>query len=109
MSMALTPTPRTLTLSMPRRAPAGSERRRAAPPDRARARPAELGLDPLAAGGRGRLLAAGLPRAVRAVDVVIPGDSRDQPVILAEVPAHPLGEELLPTVPVLRHGGIRVL
>src|SRR5437867_4410985 len=80
-----------------------------APPDRDFARAGEHGLDALAADGRWRLLAAALPRAVRAVHIVIAGHSRDQPEILAKMPAHALGKEFLPPVSILRHRGIGIL
>ena len=62
-----------------------------------------LGLDDLAADGGRRLLAAAVPGAVRAVDVVEAGHARLEAEVLAEVAAHALGEELLPAVAVLGH------
>src|SRR5205085_638224 len=68
----------------------------------------ELGLDHLAAHRRRCLLAAALEGAVGAVNVVVAGDARLKPEVLAEVAAHPLAEQLLPAVAVLGHGRIRV-
>ena len=63
----------------------------------------ELRLGDLAADRGGRLLTPAVPRAVRAVDVVVASDARCQAEVLAEVAAHPLAEELLPAVAVLGH------
>ncbi len=71
--------------------------------------PRQLRLDDLAAQRRRRLLATAVPGAVRPVDVVVAGDAAAQSEVLVEVAAHPLAEELLPAVAVLRQGGIRVL
>src|SRR5205814_9160253 len=59
-----------------------------------------LGLDDLAADRGGGFFAASGPCAQRAVDVVIAGDAALHAVVLFEVAAHALGEELLPTVAV---------
>ena len=66
------------------------------------------GLDHLAADRGRRLFAAALEGAVRAVHVVIPADPRLQPEVFAEMAAHPLAEQLLPAVAVLRHGRVGV-
>jgi len=70
-------------------------------------RPLSFRFDYLPADRRRRLLAASLPGAT--VDVVIPSDSRRQAEISKEMVAHASGEELLPTVAILRHCRIGVL
>ena len=67
-----------------------------------------LGLDDLAADGGGGLFAAAGPGAEGAVDVVEAGDAALEAVVLFEVAAHALGEELLPAVAVFGQGGIGV-
>ena len=69
----------------------------------------QLGGDDLAADRGRRLLAAAVPGAVRAVDVVVARDAGGEAEVLAEVAAHALAEQLLPAVAVLRHGGVGVL
>ena len=69
----------------------------------------ELGLDHLAADRGGSLLAAAVPGAAAAVDVVEARHARIQAEVLAEVPAHALGEQLFPAVAVFGQRGIGVL
>ena len=60
---------------------------------------------------RGRsLLAPAVVGAMRSVHVVVARHPRHEPEVLGVVAAHPLAEELLPAVTVLRHGrvGIRL-
>src|SRR6266516_2482112 len=71
--------------------------------------PRRLGVDHLAADRGGRLLPPAFPGPVRAVHVVKAGNTGRQPEVFAEVPAHPLGEELLPAVAVFGHRGVGVL
>ena len=70
--------------------------------------PVSLASIDLAADRGRRLLAAAVPGAVRAVDVVEAGHARLEAEVLAEVAAHALAEELLPAVAVFRHRGIGV-
>ncbi len=67
-----------------------------------------LGLDDLAADGGGSLFAAAGPGAEGAVDVVVAGDAGLDAVVLFEVAAHALGEELLPAVAVFGQRGVGV-
>src|SRR5690606_5240563 len=69
----------------------------------------QLGGGHLAADGRRRLLPPAVVGAVGAVDVVVAGDPGGAREVLGEVPAHPLGEQLLPAVAVLGHGRVGVL
>ena len=69
----------------------------------------QLGVDHLAADRGRRLLAAAVTGAVRAVDIVVARDPGRDAVVLAEVAAHALAEQLLPAVAVLRHRRIGVL
>ena len=78
-------------------------------PDLDVVRPGELGGDDLAAGRGGGLLAAAVVGAERSVDVVVAGDTGPDAVVLAEVAAHALAEELLPAVTVLGQRGVGVL
>src|SRR5581483_4194919 len=57
--------------------------------------------------GRGLLPPAG-PGDVGPVDVVVPGDTGGEAEVLAEVAAHALGEELLPSVAVLGLGRVGI-
>src|SRR5437667_345997 len=57
---------------------------------------------------RRRLLAPTIPGAPGAVDVVVARDPRFHAEILAEMPAHPLAEQFLPAVAVLRHRRVGV-
>ena len=49
-----------------------------------------------------------IPRHARPVDIVIAGDSGDEPKVLAEVPTQALAEQLFPAVAVLGGRGIGV-
>ena len=70
---------------------------------RSRSRSAgQLGDGDLAAHRGRRLLAAAVPGAERAEDVVEAHDARLEAVVLAVVRAEPLGDQLLPAVGVLR-------
>ncbi len=68
-----------------------------------------FGFDDLAAHGRGRFFPAALVRAKRPVHVVVARDAADETVVLFKVPAHALGEELLPTVAILGQRRIGIL
>jgi hypothetical protein len=70
--------------------------------------PAQLRRDDLPAGRRRGLFPAAVVGAVRTVHVVVPGHPGLHAVVLAEMTAHPLAEELLPTVAVLRKRRIRI-
>ena len=69
----------------------------------------ELGVGRLPAHRGGGLLAAALPRALLAVDVVEADGARLDPVLLAVVIGELLGDQLLPAVGVLRLRGVGVL
>src|SRR5688500_14796797 len=69
----------------------------------------ELRPDDLAANSRRRLLPTAVIGAKGAVDVVIARHARLQAEVFSEVAAHPLAEELLPAIAVLRHRRVRVL
>jgi len=58
--------------------------------------------------GRG-LFAASCPRAEWPVNIVEPGDPRLHAIILMEVAAHALAEELFPSVAVFAERGIGIL
>ena len=81
---------------------------RAVAPDLDLAAAAVLGGDHLTADGRRGLLAAAVPGAVRAVDVVEAGDVRLQPTLLPVLLAEDLGHQLFPAVAALGHGGVGV-
>src|SRR4030095_11538785 len=70
---------------------------------------ADDGGNNLAADRRRRLLAAAVPGAERAVDVVEARDPDLQAEVLREMAAHAFGEELLPAIPVLRHGRVGIV
>src|SRR5579859_8065726 len=55
-----------------------------------------------------RLLAPAIPRAERAIYVMIARNARFDPEILAKMPAQALREQLFPTIPILTVGGISV-
>ena len=69
---------------------------------------AQYRLDDLAAYRRWRLLAPAIVGANGAVDIVVARQTRDDPEVLGEVPAHPFAEQLLPPVAILGHRGVRV-
>ena len=71
--------------------------------------PVELGDGNLAAQRRRRLFPSAVPGAERTEDVVKPDNARVEPVILAVMQAEALGDELLPSVGVLRRGGVGLL
>ena len=68
-----------------------------------------LGGDHLAADRGRRLLAAAVVGALGAVDVVVAGDPGGDAVVFTIVAGHPLAEQLLPAVAVLRHRRVGVL
>jgi hypothetical protein len=69
----------------------------------------ELGGRDLPADGRRCLLPAAGIGPERAIDIVVSGHPRLEPIVIEEVTAHPLGEQLLPPIPVLRQGRVGVL
>src|SRR5262249_11274317 len=72
----------------------------AASPDLDLVAAGKLRLRNLATDRRGRLLTTAVVRPVRSVDVVVARHPSLDAVVVVKVPAHPLGEELLPAVAV---------
>ncbi len=66
-------------------------------------------INDLAANRGRRFFASAIPGAVRTIDVMEPRHARYQAVVLAEVAAHPFGEQLLPTVTIFWHCRIGVV
>ena len=71
--------------------------------------PAQLCLNHLATNCRRRFLPAAVPCAVWAVNVVVTRDACLKAKVLPEMAAHPLAEELLPTIAVFGQRGISIL
>ena len=69
---------------------------------------AEFGVDHLAANGGGSFLAAAVPGAMRAIDIVVAGHAGLEAEVLPEVAAHAFAEEFFPAIAILRHRGIGV-
>ena len=67
-----------------------------------------FGFEHFAADGRGGLLPAAVPCAMRAVDVVKPRHPALQAEVFLEVAAHAFAEKFLPSVAVFRQGRIGI-
>jgi hypothetical protein len=65
--------------------------------------PGKLCFDQLPADGRGGFFPSAGVGAVRAINVMEPGQAGGDAEIFPEMPAHPLAEELFPTVTVFGH------
>src|SRR4030095_16591686 len=67
-----------------------------------------LRLNDLAADCCGRFFSAAVVRSIGTVNVVVARDTRLQPEVFGEVPAHPLTEEFFPSVAILGHRRVRI-